>query len=83
MGNKKSKGRVKSKAAQATAAAQQGRGSTSFQPTRSRGGLMTKMRSGFQSAAGSDESAKPPSFMQRALWFVVIAAAVFFFARGL
>ncbi len=83
MGNKKGKGRVKSKAAQATAAAQRGGGTPSVHAPRRRGGLMTKMRSGFQNAAGSTETTKPPSIMQRALWFVVIAAAVFFFARGL
>ncbi len=83
MNNKKTKGRVKSKAAQATATAQRGKSASGFQAPRGRGGLMTKMRGGFQSAAGTTDTAEPPSFLQRALWFIVISAAVFFFARGL
>jgi hypothetical protein len=83
MASKKRKGRVKSKAALATAAAQTGQRSSEFQPPRSRGGLMTKMRTGFVRSAGASDDAEPPSFLQKALWFVVISAAVFFFARGL
>ena len=83
MANKKGKGRVKSKAAQATAAAQTGQRSSDFHSPRSKGGLMTKMRNGFVRSAGASEDAEPPSFFQKALWFVVISAAVFFFARGL
>ncbi|MGB0647338.1 MAG: hypothetical protein ACPGQS_09205 [Bradymonadia bacterium] len=83
MAKKKSKGRVKSKAAQATAAAQADKHQPSFQAPTGRGGLMTKMRSGFQNAAGVSEQPEPPSIVQKATWFLVIAAAVFFFARGL
>ena len=45
------------------------------------GGMMTRMRSGFQNAVGPDEESKS-SPLQRILWTVVIVAAVFFFARG-
>lgn len=83
MANNKRKGRVKSKAAQATNAAQTGQRSSDFQAPRSRGGLMTKMRNGFVRSAGASENAEPPSILQKALWFVVISSAVFFFARGL
>ena len=83
MANKKRKGRVKSKAAQATAAAQTAHRSSEFRPPRSRGGLITKMRTGFVRSAGAAQDTEPPSFLQKALWFMVISAAVFFFARGL
>ena len=80
---KKSKGRVKSKAAQATAAAKAEMRPANFQAPTGSGGLMTKMRNGFQNAAGVSEQPEPPSILQKITWFLVIAAAVFFFARGL
>ena len=83
MPTKKSKGRTKSKAALATAEKLGRGGSVGEGEPFKRGGMMSKMRSGFQNAAGVSDQSEPPSIFQRALWFVVLAAAVFFFARGM
>ena len=78
------KGRQKSKAAMETERRKnKSRGGSSTLETSPRtGGMMTKMRGGFQNAVGSDESQKG-SFLGKILWTLVLAAAVFFFARGM
>ena len=81
---KKSKGRVKSKAAQARDQQKHGQSNgknEGIQRPR-RGGLITKMRGGFQGAVGGGDGGKEKSIANQILWFVVLAAAVFFFARG-
>ena len=47
------------------------------------GGMMTKMRGGFQNAVGGPAENQKGSFVGKILWTVVLAAAIFFFARGM
>ncbi len=79
------KGRQKSKAAVETERRKnKTRGGSSTIETAPRtGGMMTKMRGGFQSAVGGPEESQKGSFLGKVLWTVVLAAAVFFFARGM
>ena len=82
---KGSKGRQKSKAAMETQRRKseaRGGGSDLIVAPKS-GGMMTKMRGGFQNAVGNSESDQKGSVLGKILWTVVLAAAVFFFARGM
>lgn len=86
--------RSKSKAAQETARLKAEREAAKPKPTPSApapeglppaeqersGGMMTRMRSGFQSVAGGGK-AKKNKVLDILLWIAVIAAAIFFFAR--
>ena len=84
---KRKKGRQKSKAAQVTAAKRaeraaaegtgDGGGSESVEYTGG-GGMMTRMRGGFQSAVGVGEQKKKGGVLGTILWIALIAAAVFF-----
>ncbi len=85
---KRKKGRQKSKAAQATAAKRaeraaaegtgSGGGSESVEYTGG-GGMMTRMRGGFQSAVGvGEQKKKKGGVLGTILWIALIAAAVFF-----
>ena len=80
---KKGKGRTKSKAAQETARLKHGVSQNSgvVQSPKS-GGLMTKMRGGFQGAVGGGDTESKGSVFHQVVWFAVLAAPVFFFARG-
>ena len=85
-GRKKSKkGRQKSKAALETERMnQQTRGSsTSLEHAPRSGGMITKMRGGFQNAVGGPDESQKGSVLGKVLWTLVLAAAVFFFARGM
>ena len=82
---KSSKGRQKSKAALETERRQQvARGGSSLaeQGPKS-GGMMTRMRGGFQNAVGNQETEEKGSIFGKILWTLVFAAAIFFFARGM
>ena len=80
---KKGKGRSKSKAAQETERLKHNSNpSRSSSHSPKKGGLMTKMRGGFQGAVGGGDANGKGSFLNQVLWFAVLAAAVFFFARG-
>ena len=94
---KRKKGRVKSKAAQATAARRQARDAARAESAPERhaapdagrpemvefkggGGMMTRMRGGFQSAVGSaDAPAKKKSWLSTAVWILIAIGAVFMF----
>ena len=87
---KRKKGRQKSKGAQITAEKKAEReaqasksgdaaGNQSVEFTGG-GGMMTRMRGGFQSAVGvGTETKKKSSLLGTILWIAIIAAAVFFF----
>ena len=79
-----SKGRQKSKAAQETERLKRKTrsGGSNLETSPTGGGMMTRMRGGFQNAVGGDASQKG-SFLGKVLWTVVLAAAIFFFARGM
>jgi hypothetical protein len=78
----RSKGRQKSKAAQQTAQlkSQHDESTSDAQssgPSTYKGGLMSNMRGGFQSAVGQGETKKKSSLLNNVLWIALIAAAVF------
>lgn len=82
---KRKKGRQKSKAALAT---QEARDAQSGESTTSHGesvdyagsgGMMTRMRGGFQAAVGSESAPEKGGWLNTILWIAVIGAAVFFF----
>ncbi len=82
---KRKKGRQKSKAAQVTAAKRAERAASEGTESASEsveytggGGMMTRMRGGFQSAVGVGEQKKKSGIMGTLLWIILIAAAVFF-----
>ncbi|MEE2786488.1 MAG: hypothetical protein VX589_04050 [Myxococcota bacterium] len=83
---KRSRKRQKSKAAQATEQMRSDRGTESgesggFESVeyRGTGGMMTRMRGGFQSAVGVNEAQKPKGgLLSNLIWIAVIGAAVFF-----
>ena len=80
-----SKGRQKSKAALETERLK-GKtrgGGSHLETSPTSGGMMTKMRGGFQNAVGGPEANQKGSFLGKVLWAVVLAAAIFFFARGM
>ena len=86
--SKRKKGRQKSKGAQITAAkraeraASEGRdqsGGPESVEFKGGGGMMTRMRGGFQSAVGVGEQKKKGGIVSTILWIAVVAAAVFFF----
>ncbi len=80
------KKRVKSKAAQATAKKKSVDHSTRAGETgqpesvewKGGGGMLTGMRSGFQSAVQSGGGQKKKGWLDKVLWIAVIAAAAFF-----
>ncbi len=82
---KKSKGRQKSKAAQVTAdkraernAAETPSHGEAVEYTGS-GGMMTRMRGGFQSAVGNEGEGSPKGgWLSTVLWIAVIGAGAFF-----
>ena len=79
---KRKKGRQKSKAAQATAqlkANREDEGRCARISSDYKGGVMTRMRGGFQSAVGQSEDKGKGSVLNTILWIAVVAAAVFFF----
>tara|TARA_B100001250_G_C19482584_1_gene649366 strand:+ start:63 stop:341 length:279 start_codon:yes stop_codon:yes gene_type:complete len=82
---KRSKGRQKSKAALATEQARAEREGTTETPHGEAieytggGGMMTKMRGGFQNAVGSETGEKKGGWLNTVLWIAVIGAGVFFF----
>jgi len=80
---KRKKGRQKSKAAQATADLKAARDEDAVSPRgisdEYTGGVMTRMRGGFQSAVGQSEDKGKSSVLNTLLWIGVVAAAVFFF----
>ena len=79
-----SKGRQKSKAALETERLKtKARGSSNLETAPRTGGMMTKMRGGFQNAVGGPDENQKGSFLGKILWTVVLAAAIFFFARGM
>jgi len=86
---KRSKGRQKSKAAQETAqlkAEQSGTAGTldsksSATPTAYKGGMMSSMRGGFQSAVGQGDTKGKPSLLNNVIWIALIAAAVFLLVK--
>lgn len=82
---KKGKGRQKSKAAVETERLknQTRGGSTTLETAPRTGGMMTKMRGGFQNAVGGPDESQKGSFLGKVLWTLVLAAAIFFFARGM
>ena len=82
---KRKKGRQKSKAALAT---QEAREAEAAESTTSHGeaieytgggGMMTRMRGGFQSAVGSENAQEKGGWLNTIIWIAVIGAAVFFF----
>ena len=82
---KRKRGRQKSNAAKATQSAREertGRSETSngesIEYTGS-GGMLTRMRGGFQAAVGSEESQQKGGWLNTILWIAVVGAAVFFF----
>ena len=83
--NKRNRKRTKSKAAQATEQMRADRDSESTDSNgvesveyRGTGGMMTRMRGGFQSAVGVNEQRPAKSSMlSNILWIIVIGAAVF------
>lgn len=79
------KGRQKSKAAMETQRRQAelrgGNGAALTAPKS--GGMMTKMRGGFQNAVGGTDTQQKGSILGKIVWTLVMAAAVFFFARGM
>ena len=83
---KRSRGRQKSKAAQATEEARAQREPESASSGlrsveyKGSGGMMTKMRGGFQAAVGTTDQQKPKGgLLYNIIWIAVIGAAVFFF----
>ncbi len=80
---KRKKGRQKSKAAQATAQKKADREEEEVSVRgisgEYKGGVMTRMRGGFQSAVGQSEDKGKGSVLNTILWIAVVAAAVFFF----
>ena len=84
--NKRNRGRQKSKAAQATQDAKADRESEGASSGvraveyKGSGGMMTRMRGGFQAAVGTTEQQKPTGgLLYNIIWIAVIGAAVFFF----
>ena len=82
---KRKKGRQKSKAALAT---QEAKASAASDATTAHGeaieytgggGMMTRMRGGFQSAVGSENAPEKGGWLNTVIWIAVIGAAVFFF----
>ena len=82
---KRSKGRQKSKAALASEQAKHERDAENGTPHGESveytggGGMMTRMRGGFQSAVGSESAEEKGGWMNTILWVAVVGAAVFFF----
>ena len=80
---KRKKGRQKSKAAQATAQLKADREDEEVASrgisSEYKGGVMTRMRGGFQSAVGQSDDKGKGSVLNTILWIAVVAAAVFFF----
>ena len=82
---RKGKGRQKSKAAQESerqrqerSGSSEGSASSGMVEYKGGGGMMTRMRGGFQSAVGQNEENKPKGgLLSNVIWVLVVAALVF------